>query len=339
MRVVQKTRSGIDYLATVLRDKKSVVSRAVFWRVPHNSGEGNLCLKIGRYKRGSFNNETLQATDPKSELTLDDEELQNLLKFIGENYEPLRAGVNKYIAIDENFDFENIEHIRAIFRNPDKNRLLQFIVKNNILPEDLVVDIQHQQRVKATREFEVMLQSDELESSWQKWFSSNSWVLGTDFVRILDERTIDPENVADYLVEAYDGFLDIIEIKRPGGGLRFWATILDHGNYFPSSDLVKAITQATQYIFEVEREVNSQKFLERVGEVRTVKPRCVLLFGRSNDWNDEQSRAYRILNASYHNLSIMTYDHVLARAKRLLGVGEKTKDIGDPEPEDDEIPF
>jgi hypothetical protein len=43
-------------------------------------------------------------------------------------------------------------------------------------------------------------------------------VLGSEFVRVLDERTIDPRNVADYLVEAFDGFLDIIEIKRPGGG-------------------------------------------------------------------------------------------------------------------------
>lgn len=157
-------------------------------------------------------------------------------------------------------------------------------------------------------------------------------VLGSDFVRILDERAIDTENVADYLVEAYDGF---IEIKRPGGGSRFWAAALDHGNYFPSADLVKAITQATAYDFEVEREVNSQKFIERVGGVRTVKPRCVLVFGRSNEWDYEQSRAYRILNWSYHNLSIMTYDHVLARAKRLLGL-LPSAGVASP---DDEFPF
>jgi hypothetical protein len=152
-----------------------------------------------------------------------------------------------------------------------------------------------------------------------RWFAENDWVLGSDFVRVLDERAIDTENVADYLVEAYDGFLDIIEIKRPGGVLRFWSSTTDHGNYIPSTDLVKAITQATSYIFEVEREVNSQKFFERLGGVRTVKPRCVLVFGRSHEWDDDQCMAYRILNSNYHNLSIMTYDHVLSRAKRLLG--------------------
>jgi hypothetical protein len=101
---------------------------------------------------------------------------------------------------------------------------------------------------------------------------------------------------------------------------------------------VKAIAQASRYLYEVEREANSVKFLERVDQVKTIKPRCVLLFGRSHDWNDQQREAYRILNASYHNLTVMTYDHVVARARRIL-------DLPGSEPppskafDDDDIPF
>ncbi|MGI9086853.1 MAG: hypothetical protein ACR2HH_03785 [Chthoniobacterales bacterium] len=51
-----------------------------------------------------------------------------------------------------------------------------------------------------------------------------------------------------------------------------------------------------------------------------MKPRCTLIFGRSNDWNKEQAEAYRILNAGFHNLQVMTYDHVLTRAKRMLAL-------------------
>jgi hypothetical protein len=127
-------------------------------------------------------------------------------------------------------------------------------------------------------------------------------------------------------MQAYDGFLDIIEIKRPEATLLFWSNTQDHGNYVPSSDLTKAITQATKYIYEVEREANSVKFLERVENVKVIKPRCILIFGRSNDWNLEQKEAYRILNASYHNLTILTYDHVLNRAKRILGLEEQIKE-------------
>ncbi|MBJ2154610.1 Shedu immune nuclease family protein [Variovorax sp. IB41] len=165
-----------------------------------------------------------------------------------------------------------------------------------------------------------MLADDLREAPWQEWFQRNSWVLGSQFVRVLDERHIDTQHISDFLMEAYDGFLDVVEIKRPDGGLAFWAGSLDHGNYVPSVDLTKAITQAARYIFEVEREANSVKFLERVGGVKTVKPRCVLVYGRSANWNDSQAEAYRILNASYHNLTVLTYDHVLERARRICGV-------------------
>jgi Domain of unknown function (DUF4263) len=335
IRTVRKSQGGIEYLATVLRAKASVITRAIFWKVSHASGTEEIHLKLGRYAKKEFNLETLQATSPKSELTLDDVEFRALLQFVAENYEPFRVGIKRYIPIDGSFQQSDVEQLRELFRHPDKQKLIEFVFNNNILPKDLIVGMQQKQRVQAIGRFEQLLDADAKEQEWQTWFAENDWVLGSDFVRILDERAIDTENVADYLVEAYDGFLDIIEIKRPGGGLRFWAATLDHGNYFPSTDLVKAITQATAYVFEIEREVDSQKFIERVGGVRTVKPRCVLVFGRSNEWDDEQSRAYRILNSSYHNLSIMTYDHVLARAKRLLGLLASA----DVTTFDDDIPF
>jgi len=44
------------------------------------------------------------------------------------------------------------------------------------------------------------------------------------------------------------------------------------------------------------------------------------VLGRSHDWTSDQTEAYRILNASHHSLSILTYDHVLARARRMISV-------------------
>jgi hypothetical protein len=59
-----------------------------------------------------------------------------------------------------------------------------------------------------------------------------------------------------------------------------------------------------------------------------------LIYGRSDNWNDEQREAYRILNAAYNQLSILTYDHLLMRAKNVLGV------IDDSMAEEDgELPF
>jgi len=334
MATIRKTENGIEYLFGLLKEKAKTVTRAAFWKIPHKNPQEDICLKIGRYNKNGFAPETLENINPKSELTLDNEEFQKLLEFLSDNYEPFKKGVKKYIPLNEKFDHESIEHLKAIFDNPDKQKVLDFIAENNILSNDLIAGLQSQARINAVNEFETMLGQNLVEQNWQEWLKQNDWVLGSEFVRILDEREVDTANITDYLMQAYDGFLDIIEIKRPEGNLRFWADTQDHGNYVPSSDLTKAITQATRYIYEVEREANSVKFLERVKNVKTIKPRCILIFGRSNDWNNEQKEAYRILNSSYHNLTIMTYDHVLLRAKRILNIdeaentGQDTEEIG-----------
>lgn len=322
MQVIKSTKKGIDYLIKILKDKKTTVTRAVFWKIPHHTQGEDVSLKIGRYTKTPGQPEIPECGAPKSELTLDNDEFKELLNFIEENYEPFKQGVKRYLPIDQKFDPKSLEHLKAIFDNPDKKKVLNFIAANNILPDDLIAGLQSQARIKAVNEFEMMLDQNLVEQKWQAWFTSNDWVLGSEFVRILEEREIDTANIADYLMEAYDGFLDIIEIKRPDSSLKFWADALDHDNYVPSADLIKAITQATTYIYEVEREANSVKFLERVGNVKTIKPRCVLIFGRSINWNAAQKAAYRILNSSYHNLTIMTYDHVLDRAKRILEIEE-----------------
>lgn len=338
MATIKTTEKGIEYLIDTLKEGKQVVTKIMFWKIPHNNPVEDICLKLGRYNRNNFSIESVESVSPRSELTLDNGEFQRLVEFLKENYEPFKNGVREYISIDDNFDQNNVLNLKAVFNNPDKQKLLEFVVNNSILPAELISGLQFQSKVNAVNEFEKMIDQDLVEQKWQEWFSKNSWVLGSEFVKILDEREIDTENISDYLMQAYDGFLDIVEIKRPRGTLRFWADNTDHNNYIPTPELIKAITQATKYIYEVEREANSVKFLKRVNNIKTIKPRCILLFGRSNDWNNEQKEAYRILNSSYHNLTIMTYDHVLSRAKHILGIEEYQEEAIQPAIEE-EYPF
>jgi hypothetical protein len=316
-----------DHLARVLKEKQRVVTRAVLWNIGHNSAREDIALKLGRYQKGTA--KVIEGT-PKCELTLDHEEFTSLMKLLQEEYEPFRQGVKAFIPLDKPFDSENAKQIRQLFSLPDKRSLVKFILENNVIPDDLALALQQTQRYGAIREFERMLQSDAVESTWQQWFKLNSWVLGSEFVDVVGERRIDLDNIADFLMRAYDGFLDIVEIKRPEGTLRFWAQTLDHGNPWPSSDLTKALTQASRYIYEVEREANSVKYFEKVGGVRTIKPRCLLIFGRSNDWNEEQVAAYRILNSAFHNLQVLTYDHVLERARRIASVPARKRAVTTP---------
>jgi hypothetical protein len=169
----------------------------------------------------------------------------------------------------------------------------------------------------AVEEFERLLSDNANEHKFQPWFQSNAWVLGSDCVRILDARKIDVTNIADFLVEAYDGRADIVELKRPG--LAFWQTEKDHDNYLPHSDLVAAIIQAQNYQFALEGELDSRKTYERLKGVPIAKPCSLLIHGRSNDWIDKQFEAQRLLNAGFTSLNIITYDQVLRRAKIIMG--------------------
>lgn len=306
---------------TVLKQKATVITRAGFWKVPHNTRPDEVHLKLGRYKKpkGIFEPETVELNDPKSELTLDGEEFTNLAAFIQENYEAFKNGTKAYLPLDNPYDVSVAQQIKQLLETNDNSQMLSFLLDNQVVPEELEIGLAHARRSRAIDEFIQLLELDHTENKWQDWFEANSWVLGSDFVKVLDERRIDEKNISDFLMKSYDGFLDIVEIKRPEGGLQFWQASLDHGNYVPHSDLIKAITQSSKYIHEVEREADSMKFFQRVGGIKTIKPRCTLIYGRSFDWNSEQQEAFRILNSSYHNLSIMTYDHVLERAKRILG--------------------
>jgi hypothetical protein len=310
-----------DKLVKIIRNRPRVLTRAIFWKVPHNNSDDEIHLKIGRYNKPKdwSESESLELDSPKSELTLDGEEFQNLIDFISSNYEPFKEGTRAFLPLDNPFDLQNAQQIRQLLNIPDKRGMLQFLLNNDVIPEDLEIGLTQARKLRAIDEFQYLLESDYTENKWQNWFEKNSWVLGSDFVKVLDERVIDTRNISDFLMQSYDGFLDVIEIKRPEGDLKFWASALDHGNYYPHSDLIKAITQSISYIHEVELQANDMKFFERVGKVKTIKPRCTLIFGRSNDWNQAQQEAFRVLNSSYHNLTIMTFDHVLERAKRIIG--------------------
>ncbi len=162
------------------------------------------------------------------------------------------------------------------------------------------------------------ISKDAKESFYQNWFKNNQWILTSNCAKIVNTRSIDTQNIADFLIEGHDGFIDIVEIKNPN--LSIWSKSLDHDNLIPSTDIIKAITQVENYIFELERESDSNKFLEKTDGVSVIKPRATLIYGRSNDWNDKTKKSFRILNSSYANLNIVTYDQLYKRGEQILGL-------------------
>lgn len=323
---VKRSGHGIDYAKPhTLKRKQRVYSSAMLMKIPHDDiTKEDVSLKIGRYRISGG----VETTDPKSELTLDCDELNELIQYIETNYTPVSLGIGKYIAVQDDL-IEVLKRFKGLLEQ--QTETAQLLIDNGILTDNVFIAATAIQKKRALDNFEIELNNNRPESFWQNWFHNNKWILGSDFAQIIDERQIDTENIADYIMRAFDGFVDLVEIKKPGD-LPFWSATKDHDNYIPSSDLIKAIMQCLNYIHAIEQEANSAKFLSRLNS-KVIKPRCILIYGRSNGWNNEQREAYRILNAAYNQVSILTYDHLLSRAKNILE-GEKNTQTGE-----DDLPF
>ena len=272
-----------------------------------------MSLKIARYskKEGQF----IEKEDKT--ITLSSDELDKLIEYIQEYYTPLNIGMTEFIAADEDAA-KLFAKVRDLGISDEE--VATKLSESGILTDNLVVAITAAKRNDAVKEFEEAISTQMKEAFWQDWFNKNKWILGSEYLNILPERDIDVNDIADYLVKSIDGFLDVVEIKRPD--LPFWTKPDSHGNLCPTAALSAAITQCLNYLYRIELQSNSVEFLERVDNTKTVKPQCMLVFGRSNDWGEDEKKAFRILNAAYHQLHIITYDQLLHRAKESLGLNE-----------------
>lgn len=316
---IKEGKNGTDYTSVLLKKKTQTITKAIFWKIPRSDPDKGFSLKIGRYKTNVW--EDLDCKNPKSELTLDQEELFNLMRFVNDRYSPLRKGAGDYIKADS-LNNELAKLLRDTFSGKEATEVGDFLVKKGILTSDTTNMIEFCRREEALIDFEKALCENRTESYWQRWFEDNNWILGNEFTGILDERSIDTKNIADFMMETFDGFVDLVEIKRPEGNLKFWSQTRDHDNLVPSMDLIKAVTQTQNYIQELEEEIDSKKTAERLSGMPIVKPRATLIFGRSHDWGAKERKAFRILNAGYNNLTILTYDQVLDRARKTLNLAK-----------------
>ncbi len=258
--------------------------------------------------------------------TLDFERILQLLSLFAEM--DLKAVVNKSVIFDESIIGDATEISRfltLIASDPQgKDKLVEVAKNYNLIKVGDIDEVI--QKKEAVAHFEKILNSSEEftaykaelgvgknEEVWQRFFAENSWILGSDFVEILDERQLDVENITDYLLKSYDGFVDIVELKLPTE--QFWTD-----KYIPKSELTTATMQCNRYILQTERKINDLEFSKKIQQTPIVKPRITLIYGRSVSWNNDEKEAYRVLNSSYSNLNIISYDHLLERAKRLIGI-------------------
>ncbi len=151
------------------------------------------------------------------------------------------------------------------------------------------------------------------EKIFQNWIEQNLWVFGVEYTKKHDARIIAFFSEGDLLMESLDGFLDLIELKRPKYGIFQHDT--SHNCYYPTSDLSKVIGQCLFYLQKLD---DFKLNLEKEHKVKILCPRIKIIAGRTNDFNDEQFNALRMLNSNLNHIQIISYDYLVSCGKKII---------------------
>jgi Domain of unknown function (DUF4263) len=153
------------------------------------------------------------------------------------------------------------------------------------------------------------------EKIFQNWIEKNHlWIFGIDYLKKHDARKIALYSEGDMLMESIDGYLDLIELKRPSHPI-FSTIDASHKSYYPSTDLSKVMGQCLFYLQKMDDfKVN----LEKEYKVKIIRPRIKIIIGRTKDFNDDQYNALRMLNCQLTHIEIISYDTLLKYGEKMI---------------------
>lgn len=162
------------------------------------------------------------------------------------------------------------------------------------------------------------------ESTYQQWCESHSWAFGNAYVVNDSLRRISATDQVDLLLPRHlGGFRDLIELKRPDATVLNWDE--SHSNHYWSADASRALGQCHRYLDVLHSEVG-EGGLRDSPEVVAYHPRATIVMGRSHDWDETRHKALHGLNRRLSDISIITYDHLLAQARRTLELMESDEE-------------
>lgn len=152
------------------------------------------------------------------------------------------------------------------------------------------------------------------EGQFQKLLEEQPWLFGSEYSCILDRRRWTRDEITDFVPRrTTDGRVELIEIKTPLHGKTLFNWDFSHKVWAPGIELSRVVAQAENYLEKLDR--NRDGILANDREDVT-KMRARIIIGRDND--DAQRDALRRHNGHLFRIEVITFDGLLAIARRVL---------------------
>jgi hypothetical protein len=185
----------------------------------------------------------------------------------------------------------------------------------------------------AADRFDQLLEEDS-ETQLQDFLESQPWVLGLDYAQIRPRQAV-IRGTVDFLLERFDGFHDLLELKSPGdpifdreGGE---TPVGSPSSYRLSRPLALALAQVHAYRHSLSHDGASEQLF---GLSHSRDPRITILIGRESDLTDHEQRLLREFNRSLHHVEVMPFDVLGRRARATLDNVQRCLLVADTEVND-----
>lgn len=211
-----------------------------------------------------------------------------------------------------------VQKVMRTFDTPEAQELLIQAKQDDV--NNLFASVKQAKNRQALKEVDGLLGEDTSEHSLEEWIKDNDWVFGIEYIRRLDATRIGIHEDSDLLVESLDGYADLIELKKASAHPLFNYDS-DHDCYYPAATLSQVLGQVINYLRIMEA---NYAILKSEDGLDVLKPRAKIVIGRSSQFRDEKEKnALRTLNDTLHNIEVITYDEIVARAKRIVKAYDK----------------
>jgi hypothetical protein len=156
------------------------------------------------------------------------------------------------------------------------------------------------------------------ETDVQHFLEAHPWLLGLDYARVRPRQQV-VRGAVDFLLERFDGFHDLLELKSPNDPL-FEAVgpktnIRSPSAFRLSKPLSLALAQVHAYRDILGHEITHEQFY---GLRNTRDPRITILIGRASGLTDQEERILHELNCSLHRVEVVPFDVLARRAHAVL---------------------
>jgi hypothetical protein len=181
--------------------------------------------------------------------------------------------------------------------------------------------------------FANMLRANHTEQEWEDFFKVNRWIFGygLDYQflsNLQDQPNYGGANITGVGAQRGDQlhttsgsvkYTVLVEIKRPDTSL-LARVRYRNGAYSISEELAGGIAQIQSccHLWEVEGS-RTDANRELLGEVRTVKPKGILVIGKSSELIDRQrAESFELFRSHLQGIAILTYDELFERASFIV---------------------